>query len=66
MKKDQIVYSIKASEVKQVAEEELNRKLTDEEMKQITGRIGDYINWREAVSFTLSDIGLKREDKEKE
>ena len=40
--KDNIVYSISIEDVQNVAEQELDRKLTPEEVKLIANRVGDY------------------------
>ena len=53
--KNDVVYSIKIEDIQNVAEQELNRELTPEEVKLITNRIGDYISWYDAVALAIDE-----------
>ena len=53
---DKIIYSINIEDVQNVAEQELNRLLTDEELKLVEDKIGDYMNWYDAVAILIGNI----------
>lgn len=53
--KDNIVYSISIEDVQNVAEQELDRKLTPEEVKLIANRVGDYISWYDAIALAINE-----------
>lgn len=55
MNENRIVYSIKVADLQEVAREELDRELSEEEIRIVEDRLGDYINWFEAVAFTIAD-----------
>jgi len=42
MKKDKIIYSINIEDVQTVAKQELNRKLSNEKLKMVEIKLGDY------------------------
>ena len=44
-----IVYSINIEDLQNVAKEELERELSDEEIKRVEDKLGDFLNWRDAV-----------------
>ena len=51
---DYILYSISVEDIRQVVEDEEFRELTDEEIKRVGDRIGDYIGWYDAVLMAIS------------
>ena len=53
---DYIIYSISVEDIRQVAEEEEFRELTDDEIKRIGDKVGDYIGWYDAVRMAIQDI----------
>ncbi|MFQ5674858.1 MAG: hypothetical protein ACE5G1_03090 [bacterium] len=55
MDKEKVVYSISTEDAQTVAEQQFGRKLTEEEIKFLEGRIGNYIDWHDAIHFALSD-----------
>ncbi|MEA3476251.1 MAG: hypothetical protein U9R23_07420 [Candidatus Cloacimonadota bacterium] len=59
MEKDKIIYSINIEDVQTVAKQELNRRLSDEELKMVETRLGDYIDWYEAINTTINEITKK-------
>lgn len=67
---DYILYSINVEDVRRVAEEEELRELTDEEIQQIEDKLGDHIDWYEAVLVAIHevipDIGEESEEEEEE
>ncbi len=54
--KDRVVYSINIEDLQNVAEQELERELTDEEIKIVEERLGDYIDWYGVIALTLDDV----------
>ena len=58
--RDRIVYSINVEDIQTVAEHELDRELTDEEIKRVEQRLGDYIDWYEAIAITLNEVVTKK------
>jgi hypothetical protein len=48
-----IIYSINIEDVQNVAEEELERKLTKKELEIIEDKLGDYIDWYGAIDITI-------------
>jgi len=50
-----IIYSINTEDVQNVAEEELGRKLTKKELKIIEDKIGDYIDWYDAIDAAIQN-----------
>lgn len=56
---EEIIYSINIEDVQTVAEQELERKLTSKELKLIEGKVGDYINWYEAILNAIDASNIK-------
>ena len=59
---DKIIYSINIEDVQTVAEEELGRKLGRKELKIIEDKIGDYIDWYEAILSAINSGKKKKAD----
>jgi hypothetical protein len=55
MDASKIIYSLNIEDVQNVAEEELGRGLTKKELKIVEDKVGDYIDWHEAISLALKD-----------
>ncbi|MFA6026915.1 MAG: hypothetical protein WC727_10810 [Ignavibacteriaceae bacterium] len=64
MRRNKIIYSLCIADLQDVAEDELNRKLTKDELKRVVDKVGDYISWYDAISLTFLDLGLKAEEEE--
>ena len=54
--KERIVYSLNVEDLQHVANEELKRDLTEEEIKRVEDKLGDYISWYEAISLVIEDM----------
>jgi len=55
-----IIYSINFEDVQNVAQQELSRQLTAEELKLVEEKIGDYFGWYEAILDCINDhVGSK-------
>lgn len=46
-------YSLNIEDIQNVAEQELERKLTEKELRLVEGKVGDYINWYEAILHAI-------------
>ena len=65
-KRNRIVYSINIEDLQTVAEEELERELTDEEIKLVEDRLGDYIDWYGTIAMALGELNeLKKQSRGK-
>ncbi len=54
-----IIYSINIEDVQNVAEQELERKLTAKELRLVEEKVGDYINWYEAILNAIYEAKIK-------
>ena len=54
MRKNKVIYSINIEDVQNVAEQELNRELTIQELKIVADKIGDQFDWYEAIASVLN------------
>ncbi len=59
MNKNKIVYSINIEDIQNVAEQELERPLTEKELKLVEEKVGDYINWYEAILNAINDANIE-------
>ncbi|CAG1770275.1 hypothetical protein BAC3_00921 [uncultured bacterium] len=59
MNRKKIIYSINIEDVQNVAEQELDRKLTEEELRLVEDRLGDYVGWYEAILHAMNELKLK-------
>lgn len=55
MKPSKIIYSLNIEDVQNVAEEELGRQASKKELKIVEDKVGDYIDWHEAISLAIKD-----------
>ena len=53
MRKNKVIYSINIEDVQNVAEQELDRELTADELKIVEEKIGHQVDWYSAISETL-------------
>ena len=58
MDRDQVLYSLNVQDVQDIAREELERELTPEELLEVENKLGDYIDWSEAIRLALQDIPM--------
>lgn len=56
--KNKIIYSLNIDDIQTVAEDELERKLNREELKMVQDKIGDHINWFEAISSAIKNSNI--------
>lgn len=53
--RQQIFYSLNLEDIQEVAVNELDRELTDEEIKRIIGLIEEKINWYDAILNSITE-----------
>ena len=64
--RDRIIYSINVEDVQNVAEQELERELSDEEIKIVEDRLVAYIDWYGSIALVLGELKeLKKQSKKK-
>lgn len=56
-----IIYSISVEDVQNAAEEYLGRQVSKKEMKIIEDKLGDYIDWHEAIVLAIDDAVHSKE-----
>ena len=52
---DKVIYQLTIEDLQNVANEELERVLTESEIKILEEKIGDYIDWYGAIQNAISD-----------
>ncbi len=62
-KKDEIIYQLTVKDIQEVADQELDRELSPEEIELVQNRVGDYISWYDAILATI-DEGIVRNNKQ--
>lgn len=50
---ERIVYSINVSDLQQVSQEVLERRLTKREIILVQGAVGNYIDWTQAIEHAI-------------
>lgn len=54
-----VVYSINNADLQDVAMDVLNRKLTEDELKKIGNRLGDFVEWRQSIHNAIEmSVGI--------
>ncbi|MCI5149825.1 MAG: hypothetical protein D3916_10650 [Candidatus Electrothrix sp. MAN1_4] len=56
MDKEKIIYSLNIKDIQNVAFETINRDLSNDELKLVEKKLGDYIDWFGAISDTINDV----------
>ncbi len=52
-----ILYSINVEDAQNVANDTIERDLTDSEIKKVEERLGDYLpNWLDLLEMTINDV----------
>lgn len=62
-KKDKIIYYITVSDIQDVANQELARELSLEEIGLIQDRIAEKIRWYDAIAESIDELIVHRENK---
>lgn len=63
-KNKRIVYSLNVEDLQRVANDELSRDLTIDEIKIIEGKIGDYIPWYDTIASVVYDVVANKNEEE--
>ena len=61
-KVERTVYEISVEDLQEVAKEALDRELTEHELTAVGNRVGDYIDWFQAIENAINDC-IRRTDK---
>jgi hypothetical protein len=56
--KNRIVYSIDVEDLQNVADQEIDRELTEKEIELIENRLGDFLDWYGAIASAINCINL--------
>ena len=57
--REKIIYSINIKDVKNVAQQEFDIELSEQDLKIIENKIGDYIDWYQAIVDVINDAKVK-------
>lgn len=52
---DRIVYSINVADIQEVAQQVLERRLTEDEIVLVERSVGDYIDWSQAIENSIRE-----------
>lgn len=52
---DQVFYSLSFEDIQTVAIEEIERKLSMEELSEVAELVSDLINWHEIISYAIME-----------
>ncbi|MBI1821522.1 MAG: hypothetical protein HY036_02350 [Nitrospirae bacterium] len=55
---ERVVYSLTIDDIQTVAKDDLERKLNKKELKMVENKIGDHVNWFEAISSAMKDSNI--------
>lgn len=55
MKNDKIIYWLNVNDIQTVAEQELERSLSDSEIESIIDKIGNNINWYDVIANAINE-----------
>lgn len=64
MRKNKVIYKLVVEDILTVADEVLERELTEEEIEKVINRVGDYIPWYDAIQHCFDELGIEPEDGE--
>ncbi len=56
MRKNKVIYQLNIEDVQNVAEQQLDRKLTNAEIEKILDRIADNLPWYDAVADAIHEF----------
>ncbi len=59
MKKDKIIYLLQEKDIQEVALQELERKLSEEEIQKIVPLIEEKIDWYDIIACSINEVILK-------
>ena len=53
---ERLIYSLNIEDEQLVAEEEFDIVLSEAELKQVEEKVGDYIDWYQALVFAIQEV----------
>ena len=56
---EHVVYSLNVDDIQSVAEEEISRQLTDDELNHVIDNLPGYINWQDAILLAIQESTSK-------
>ncbi len=59
MDREEIIYSLNINDIYLVADQELNRNLSEDEISKISNKVGDYIDWYQVIKDAINDSLIK-------
>jgi len=59
MNKRKIIYAICAGDIYRTAKD-IDQELTEQEVSEVSDKLGDYIDWQQAIENAISDCCIKR------
>jgi len=59
MRNDKTIYKLVIADLQTVADDNLERKLTEKEIEMLSEEIGDHINWYDAICNTMTHLNIK-------
>ena len=59
MRSDKTIYKLTVADLQTVADEIIERKLTEEEKEMLIEKVSDYIDWYDAIQNSMIDLGIK-------
>jgi len=59
MRSDKTIYKLVIADLQAVADDYLERKLTEEEIIDLTEEIGNHIDWYDAIHNTMIHLNIK-------
>jgi hypothetical protein len=57
--KNKIVYQLTIEDIQEVAMQELDRELTNEEIKELIEPIAEKIPWYDAIALSINEVIIK-------
>ena len=55
-KKDKVIYQLIVKDIQEVASQELDRKLSPEELEVVEDLVGKYIPWYDSISLAIHEM----------
>lgn len=59
MRKNMVIYKLTVEDINNVANDVIERNLTQEEMKRVICCVGNFIPWDEAIVNSFLSVGIK-------
>jgi hypothetical protein len=60
MKELKVIYEISEEDIQNVAEEMFEKKLRKTDLKKVSDKLGDFINWYDAIENTINYLNIDK------